>query len=187
MAKKSYYKKLKKTRYGSIVLPTGERITLTEQKRLRSAVRSANKERSRLIELIPEKDKLKKQQYQQFNKESDFIFRKKSASFRKFASKKEFTSYLRSVERLSDSKQYADYIGGVYKDNYIRSLEKVFNSGANEIVDFLQEKVTNQEIVELSLAGELEDIGFVYYEQQSRKNKFNKIKNQVERLRKRKS
>lgn len=187
MAKKSYYKKLKKTRYGSIVLPTGERITPTEQKRLRSAVRSANKERSRLIELIPEKDKLKKQQYKQFDKHSDFIYRHKSYGIRRFKSKKEFTSYLHNVERLADTEKYADYIGGIYKDNYIKSIQKVFNSSGDEIINFVKNEISNREIIELSLSGELETIGFVYYEQQAKKEKLAKLKNQVERLRKRKS
>lgn len=181
--RKSYYKKLRKTRYGTIILPSGERITPKEQNRLRTAVRRANRERNRLIELIPDKEKLRKEQYKKFNRESDFIFRKKSASMRKFGSKQEYQSYLKSVERLANADKYSEYIGGVYKNNYIRSLEKVFNSGADDIINYLKNEVTNREIMELSLSGQLEDIGFVYYEQTSRKNKLNKIKRQVERLR----
>ena len=46
--------RLKRNRRKSVILPNGQRITLREQKALRSAVNSANRKRKRMIERLPE-------------------------------------------------------------------------------------------------------------------------------------
>ena len=46
-------KRLKRTAQGDYILPNGEKITVSEQKALRSAVVSANRKRAKYIEKLP--------------------------------------------------------------------------------------------------------------------------------------
>ena len=90
--------RLKRNRRGSVILPNGERITIREQKALRSAVNSANRKRKRMLERLPAEAKAK---YKDFGVESDFVMRKKSTSLKRFRNKNEFKHYLKSVDRKS--------------------------------------------------------------------------------------
>lgn len=88
--------RLKRTRRGSVILPNGQRITISEQKALRSAVNSANRKRKRLLERLPKEAQAR---YKEFGIESDFVMRKKTTSLQRFRNKNEFNRYLKSVQK----------------------------------------------------------------------------------------
>lgn len=167
----------KKTKRGSIILPNGERITPSEQKAFKSAVSSANRKRKRLIENLP---KEAKERYADFGIDSDFVARHKSASFARFRNKSEFNRYFRNVRKIA-SRDYFDSVVGTYRRNLNRAIDKVFNSSGKPLKDYIK-KLSNDELRELSLSGEFEDIGYVYYEPISVKNKLATLSKQVEAI-----
>ncbi len=172
------HRRLKRNSRGSIILPNGERITIREQRALKSAVVSANQKRRRMIENLP---KEAKERYKDFGVESDFVLRKKSSSFNRFRNKNEFNRYLSSINKLNTR----DYISNkveTYRSNYLRSIDKMYNSAGQPIKDFIKSLSTEQ-FRELSLSGELEDIGYNYYAPISVKNKLDSLISQVERIR----
>lgn len=173
-------KNLKRTSRGSIILPSGERITLKEQKALKSAVVLANRKRKRTIEKLS-KQALRK--YQDFGVESDFVARKKSASFGRFRNKKEFESYLKSLQKIN-SPEYFENVVGTYRVNLNRAIGHVFGSSGDEIREYLN-TLNDEEFWELSLNESFEDIGFVYYEPVATCEKLRKLKYQVGAIRKR--
>ena len=151
--------RLKRNKRGSIILPNGQRITIGEQKALRSAVNSANRKRKRMLERLPAEAKAK---YKDFGIESDFVMRKKSTSFKRFRNKKEFMHYLRSVQKIASGEFERKRIT-TYKDNYIRALRNTFNSSANKAIKAIREmdlKKFRQKVE----SEELEEIGYVYYD-----------------------
>lgn len=162
----------RRTKRGSYILPNGERITLREQKALRSAVNSANRKRKRLLEKMPEKAKRK---YSDFGIESDFVLRKKSTSLKRFRNKKEFKTYLKSVKKIA-SGEFEKRRVETYRKNYIMSLRHTFNSGANKAIKVVKELSfkTFKNMVENE---ELEDIGYVYYDPHN--EKLNRINSQL--------
>lgn len=164
----------KKTKRGSIILPNGERITLAEQKAFKSAVNSANRKRKRLIENLP---KEAKEKYKTFGVDSDFVARHKSASFAKFRNKAEFQRYFKNVRKVA-SRDYINKTVGTYRSNLNRAIDKVFNSAGKPLKDFIK-GLSNEELRELSLSGEFNDIGFVYYEPVAVKNKLATLTRQV--------
>ena len=151
--------RLKRNKRGSIILPNGQRITISEQKALRSAVNSANRKRKRMLEKLPAEARAK---YKDFGIESDFVMRKKSTSFKRFRNKKEFMHYLRSVQKIASGEFERKRIT-TYKDNYIRALRNTFNSSANKAIKAIREmdlKKFRQKVE----SEELEEIGYVYYD-----------------------
>lgn len=151
--------RLKRNKRGSIILPNGERITISEQKALRSAVNSANRKRKRLLEKLPAEARAK---YKDFGIESDFLMRKKSTSFKRFRNKKEFNKYLKSVQKIASGEFERKRIM-TYKDNYIRALRNTFNSSANKAIKAVRDmdlKTFKQKVE----SEELEEIGYVYYD-----------------------
>lgn len=151
--------RLKRNRRGSVILPNGERITISEQKALRSAVNSANRKRKRMIERLPAEAKIK---YNEFGVESDFVMRKKSTSLKRFRNKKGFKHYLRSVQKIASGEFERKRIM-TYKENYIRALRNTFNSSANEAIKAIRDmdlKTFRQKVE----SEELEEIGYVYYD-----------------------
>lgn len=152
-------KRLKRTSRGSVILPNGQRITLKEQKALRSAVNSANRKRNRLLELMPD---VAKRKYKEFGIESDFLMRKKTTKLSRFRNKNEFTKYLRSVQKIA-SGEFEKKRTETYRNNYIRALKNTFNSSANRAVKAVREMdyKTFKHKVE---SEELEEIGYVYYD-----------------------
>lgn len=151
--------RLKRNKRGSIILPNGQRITISEQKALRSAVNSANRKRKRLLEKLPPVARAK---YKDFGIESDFVMRKKSTSFKRFRNKKEFKHYLKSVQKIASGEFERKRIM-TYKDNYIKALRNTFNSSANKAIKAIRdmELKTFRQKVE---SEELEEIGYVYYD-----------------------
>lgn len=156
--------RLKRTSRGSIILPNGQRITPTEQKALRSAVNSANRKRKRMLERLPAEAKRK---YRDFGVESDFVMRKKSTSFSRFRNKNEFTRYLRSVQKIA-SGEFERKRAETYKQNYIRALKNTFNSGSNKAVKVIKD-MSLKDFRELVESGNLEEIGYVYYDPNNEK------------------
>ena len=151
--------RLKRNRRGSVILPNGERITISEQKALRSAVNSANRKRKRMIERLPAEAKIK---YNEFGVESDFVMRKKSTSLKRFRNKKGFKHYLRSVQKIASGEFERKRIM-TYKENYIRALRNTFNSSANKAIKAVRDmdlKTFRQKVE----SEELEEIGYVYYD-----------------------
>ena len=151
--------RLKRNRRGSVILPNGERITISEQKALRSAVNSANRKRKRMLERLPAEAKIK---YNEFGVESDFVMRKKSTSLKRFRNKKGFKHYLRSVQKIASGEFERKRII-TYKDNYIRALRNTFNSSANEAIKAVRD-MSLKEFRQKVESEELEEIGYVYYD-----------------------
>lgn len=157
-------KRLKKTSRGSYILPNGQRITVAEQKALRSAVNSANRKRKRLIENLPEEAK---RRYREFGVESDFVMRKKSTRLTRFRNKKEFNTYLRNVQKIA-SGEFERRRAQIYKDNYIQALKHTFNSKANEAIKAIR-NMDLKKFKQMVESDELEEIGYVYYDPNNEK------------------
>lgn len=156
--------RLKRTSRGSYILPNNERITIKEQKALRSAVVSANRKRKRMIERLP---KRAKEKYKDFGVESDFIMRKKSTKLSRFRNKGEFKRYLKSVKKIA-SGEFERKRVETYRQNYIRALKNTFNSTANKAISAVK-KLTYIEFKNKVENEELEEIGYVYYDPQNEK------------------
>lgn len=167
----------KKTKRGSIILPNGERITPKEQKAFRSAVNSANRKRKRLIANLP---KEARERYADFGVDSDFVARHKSTSFARFRNKSEFNRYFRGVKKIA-SRDYIDSVVGQYRRNLNKAIDNVYNSAGKPLKDYIK-KLSNEELRELTLSGEFEDIGYVYYEPVAVKSKLAKMTKQVEAI-----
>ena len=177
--RKISHKRLKRNSRGSIILPNGQRITPKEQKALKSAVVSANRKRRAMIEKLPQQAK---ERYKDFGVESDFVLRKKSARFNRFRNKGEFNRYLKSIQKINASEYIKNKVE-TYRSNYLRSIDKVYNSTGQPIKEFIN-SLSADEFRELSLSGELEDIGYIYYAPVSVKNKLDKLNSQIRRIRK---
>lgn len=158
--------RLKRTNRGSVILPNGERITLGEQKALRSAVNSANRKRKRMIERLPA---AAKKRYRDFGIESDFVMRKKTTSLKRYRNKKEFKRYLKSVQKIASGEFERKRIL-TYRENYIKALRNTFNSGANKAIKAIREMDLNTFRKKVE-SDELEDIGYVYYDPSNEKLK----------------
>lgn len=156
--------RLKRNRWGSVILRNGERITISEQKALRSAVNSANRKRKRMLERLPAEAKAK---YKDFGIESDFVMRKKTTSLKRFRNKNEFKRYLKSVKRVA-SGEFEHKRIMTYKENYIKALRNTFNSSANKAIKAIRnmDLATFRQLVE---SEKLEDIGYVYYDPNNEK------------------
>lgn len=162
----------RRTSRGSYILPNGQRITLSEQKALRSAVNSANRKRKRLLENLPESAKHK---YNEFGVESDFVLRKKSTSLKRFRNKSEFNRYLKSVKKIA-SGEFERKRVETYRKNYIRALRNTFNSGANKAIKAVKD-LSYKQFREMVESEELEEIGYVYYDPNN--EKLARINNQL--------
>lgn len=156
--------KLKRNNRKSIILRNGQRITLKEQKALRSAVNSANRKRKRMLERLPEEAS---RRYREFGIESDFVMRKKSARLSRFRNKKEFDRYLRNVRRIA-SGEFERKRAETYRQNYIRALRNTFNSQANKAIRAVK-NLDLKQFRQLVESGQLEDIGYVYYDPNNEK------------------
>lgn len=162
----------KRNKRGSIILRNGQRITLREQKALKSAVSSANRKRKRLLEKLP---KEAKQKYNIFGKESDFVIRKRNVKFSKFRNKKEFESYLKMSQRIA-SGNFQKRRTEIYKENYKKALRNVFGQDAEMLVAMVDE-IALDDFRELVENDELEEIGYLYYD--PHKQKYNRIGKQL--------
>lgn len=165
----------KRNRKGTIILRNGQRITLREQKSLKSAVSSANRKRKRLLEKLPKEAKMK---YNIFGKESDFVNRKRNVKFSKFRNKKEFNHYLRMSQRIA-SGEFQKTRQKIFKQNYIKSLVNNYNWNDEtiEAIDLI-EQIDDKTFAELIDSEKLETIEWQYYDPEN-----NKLKKTIEALR----
>ena len=170
--KKKSYKRLPRTPRGSLILPSGEKITPAEQRALRSAVNSANRKiarklKQRAVGQGSVKQVLSFMERELFGYETDFVLRKKSAKFNRFKTHKEFSNYLRSVRKIA-SGEYERRRGAIYKENYITALKEAFGSSARKVITKVRNMPLN-DFINMVDNEELEEIGFVYYDPQSEK------------------
>lgn len=165
-------KRLKRTSKGGYILSSGETITAREREALRSAVNSANRKRKRWLDRLPE---YQKKRYKDFGIESDFIYRKKSVRLARFTNKKQFNTYLRSVQRISSGK-FEGIRNRNYQENFKESLRKNFNSKANHLIRLVN-KIDNKDFVRAFENGEIEEIPYVYYDPNN--EKYNLIEAQL--------
>jgi len=166
---------LKRTSGGSVILPSGERITPSEQAAFRNLVRRSNAQRERELKQLPT---FEKYTYKNFNKESNFITRKRSARLGTFQSREQFNKYKAKIRRqLTDA--YKTDIAKTYKVNLQQSIAKTFN---NKTLNEFVKKLTPDEIKKLSLSKEFNDIGYVYNEPQAASTKLNKMLAQVKKI-----
>lgn len=173
-------KRLKRTSRGSYILPSGQRITPKEQRALKYAVANVNRKRREMIAKLPRQAK---ERYSQFGVESDFVIRKKSARFTRFRNKQEFNRYLKSIQNFNTT-TYLNKRVSTYRDNLNRAIDKTFNSSGQPIKDFIK-SLSNEELRELTLSESFSDIGYIYNEPISAKNKLDKLIKQVANIRKR--
>ena len=168
---------LNKNRAGSIILPSGERITKAEQKAFRSAVANANALRNREIERLSGTGK---QVYRDFGKTSDNILTKKSASFTKdvegikvprFKNKQDF---LNQLERAQSVTKMVRNRERTYKQNTIQALETQY--GKNDpLVKKVSQKILGMRGRQFSQkvdSGEIEGgVEYLYYDPEKAKLK----------------
>lgn len=171
-------KRLKRTSKGSIILPSGERITPSEQKALRSAVSSANRKARNILAKRPKN--LVKTKYNQFSEATDWLVRKKHLSYNKFKNKKEFQHYLSSLNKIT-SGQFEKKREATYIQNYKKALRNAFNSKANNLIRKIN-KLDKGKLSEALQSGELEaDIGYIYSPEQE-EGKYNQINSLLDSL-----
>lgn len=174
MAKSRYRRNAR----GSIILPNGQTISMTEQKHFKSVVNSANRKIKRLQSQLP---KQAKSVFAEFGVRSDFMMSTKSYSFRRFRNKREFNQYVRQLERITN-RNYLTRVVNTYRKNIRRAITNVFGTSGRPLNRFINE-LSDNELRELTLEGELEDIGYVYYEPQAVAVKLVTLTKEVERIR----
>ena len=174
MAQKRYRRNAR----GSIILPNGQTISMSEQKHFKSVVNSANRKIKRLQSQLP---KQAKSVFAEFGVRSDFMMSTKSYSFRRFRNKREFNQYVRQLERITN-RNYLTRVVNTYRKNIRRAITNVFGTSGRPLNRFINE-LSDKELRQLTLEGELEDIGYVYYEPQAVAVKLETLTKEVERIR----
>ena len=112
-------KRLRRTSRGTVILPSGEKITLSEQRALRSAVNSANRKRKRVLAKMPANRVSTKQV------DESWYYRKKSVKLNRFKNKAEFNRYLRGVQKIASGK-FEQIRGRTYFENYKQAIRTAF-------------------------------------------------------------
>ena len=166
---------------GSIILPNGQTISMSEQKHFKSVVNSANRKIKRLQSELP---KQAKSVFAEFGIKSDFIMSTKSYSFKRFRNKREYNQYVKQLERIS-KRDYLSKVVDRYRKNLKRAITNVFGTSGRKLNQFINQ-LSDKELRQLTLEGELEDIGYVYYEPQAVATKLETLTKQVEKIRSRK-
>lgn len=177
MAQKRYRRNAR----GSIILPNGQTISMSEQKHFKSVVNSANRKIKRLQNELP---KQAKSVFAEFGVRTDFMMTTKSYSFRRFRNKREFNQYVRQLEAIS-KREYLSKVIDRYRKNLRRAVTNVFGTSGRKLNQFINQ-LSDKELRQLTLEGELEDIGYVYYEPQAVAVKLENLTKQVERIRSKK-
>lgn len=171
-------KRLSKTSRGSYKLQSGEFITKTEKQKLQKLVYAINRKRKRQLEKLPN---VARKKYQTFGYETDFIYRKKSARLNKFRTRLEFEQYYKNLKRITRA-GHENAVLNTYRANFKSSINKVFGSSGSELIKFIN-SISNDELKALSLSEELSNIGYVYYEPQSAKNKLETLTREINKIR----
>ena len=179
-------------------LKNGQFISQKEYRQLVSRVNRVNEMRDKFIESL---DTVTKASYL-FDKEKggNFIPAKKSAKLSRFRNRKEFLTYNRNLARILDTgvgkivrggkrkivrTDYFDRKIDIYRSNLNRAIKKVFNSAGDDLRKFVN-KLSNDELRELTMKEQFEDIGFVYYDNKKASAKLQELTEQVEKIRARK-
>lgn len=171
-------KRYRRNARGSIILPNGQTISMSEQKHFKSVVNSANRKIKRLQNELP---KQAKSVFAEFGIRTDFMMTTKSYSFRRFRNKREFNQYVRQLEQIS-KREYLSKVIDRYRKNLRRAVTNVFGTSGRQLNRFINQ-LSDKELRQLTLEGELEDIGYVYYEPQAVAVKLETLTKQVERIR----
>lgn len=186
--------RLRRTASGRIKLKNNQTISQEEYKKFVSRVNQVNAKRKKMIADLP---KVAQQSYF-FNKEKggNFIPYKKSKSINRFRNKAEFNEYMKGLDRIlhgTRSKEksiirsdpYEKWKLGQYRRNLNKALDKVFNSSAKPLKQFVK-SLSDKELKELTLNGAFEDIGYIYDEPISTMGKLEELTRQIEQIRKHK-
>lgn len=170
---------LKRTRSGSVINQSGVKFTRNEIKKFKSKVASANAKLKRFENKLP-KNSIRANKL--FTLESDYLYRKKSSSLNQFKTRDEFKRYMQSLERMT-SRNYEMKRAYIYKENYMKSLSKVYGDYKPDEVRELRKKIYKMDLRKFKNAveqEEIEDIGFIYWGRED--DKFEKIVYAIEKI-----
>ena len=183
---------IKKKDNGMIVNKHGVEFTKEEKKKLEYKVNSANRKRKRLLEIegsqmrtIAGKStgRTVAQSAGAFGYESDMMLHKRSKSIHKFRSRKEYDTYMRNLEIVTD-RGYIDKRVQLYKDNHVKSLKKVFDEkGMSEDLKVLTDVINNMSPAEYQkfvMRDEIMNIEYMYTKEE-KKMKMKQMKSALEK------
>lgn len=169
-------KRLKRTSRGTVILPSGEKITLAEQRALRSAVSSANRKRKRLLAKMPPNRVKTKQE------EESWFYRKKRTKLNRFKNKEEFNRYLRGVQKIA-SGRFEQIRSRTYFENFKQAVHTAFGKTTDTrrlIVKI--NRVGVKALEEAIASGDIEaEIGFIYTRDQYQ-YKYNRLDAMLDKL-----
>lgn len=169
-------KRLRRTSRGTVILPSGEKITLAEQRALRSAVNSANRKRKRLLERMPANRVSTKQV------DESWYYRKKRVKLNRFKNKEEFNRYLRGVQKIASGK-FERTRGRTYFENYKQAIRTAFGktTDTRRLITKVN-RVGVKAMEEAIASGDIEaEIGFLYTRDQQQ-YQYNKIDAMLDKL-----
>ena len=169
-------KRLRRTSRGTVILPSGEKITLTEQRALRSAVNSANRKRKRLLEKMPANRVSTKQV------DESWYYRKKSVKLNRFKNKAEFNRYLRGVQKIASGK-FEQVRARTYFENYKQAIRLAFGKASDTRNLIIKVNRVGVKAMEEAIAnGDIEaEIGYLYTREQ-RDKQYDKIDAMLDKL-----
>lgn len=161
-------KNLRRTEQGNLINQHGVEFTPEEKRALENAVNSVNRKRARMIEEWKEMPRFSggrkisenHGELKTLGKESDMLIAKRSKSLQSFESKREYETYMRSLNRAK-STDYIDYRVGIYKSNYMKALKNEFGDEATDIYNKIR-RMPRAKFRELVERDELAEIGYVY-------------------------
>lgn len=169
-------KRLRRTSKGTVILPSGEKITLSEQRALRSAVNSANRKRKRVLEKMPANRVSTKQV------DESWYYRKKSVKLNRFKNKAEFNRYLRGVQKIA-SGRFEQIRSRAYFENYKQAIRTAFGktTDTKKLITKVN-RVGAKALEEAIASGDIEaEIGFLYSRDQQ-EYQYNKIDAMLDKL-----
>ena len=169
-------KRLRRTSRGTVILPSGEKITLSEQRALRSAVNSANRKRKRVLGKMPA-NRVKTKQV-----DESWYYKKKSVKLSRFKNKMEFNRYLRGVQKIASGK-FEQKRGRVYFENYKQAIRTAFGKTTDTRRLITKVNRVGVKAMEEAIAnGDIEaEIGFLYTRDQQQRQ-YDKIDAMLDKL-----
>lgn len=169
-------KRLRRTSRGTVILPSGEKITFAEQRALRSAVNSANRKRKRLLAKMPPNRVSTKQV------DESWYYRKKSVRLSRFKNKEEFNRYLRGVQKIASGK-FEQARSRVYFENYKQAVRTAFGKTTDTRRLIVKINRVGVKALEGAIAsGDIEaEIGYLYTREQQQ-YQYNKLDAMLDKL-----
>ena len=121
-----------KNKYGVI-------FTDEEKRALESKVNSANAKRRKLLKDRNSDIRTIFGVAQDYNvgddfTSRDFLFAKKTKSLQRFKTKQEYDTYINYLNRVNQ-RDYIDKKLSIYKDNYIKAIDKTFSSDGKQAIE----------------------------------------------------